>query len=44
MSEGTIDDTGARGLEDMLASEDPLIENEENLPIADAPLPGYGTE
>ena len=45
MSEGTTDGTGTRSREDMLASEEPpLFANDEDLPIADAPLPGYGTE
>ena len=32
------------GPDDILAPEESLIEDDEDLPIAEAPLPGYGTE
>ena len=44
MSKGTLDDAGTPTREDMLAPAEPLVDDDEDVPIAEAPLPGYGTE
>ena len=44
MSEVGLDDAGTPTLEGLLVPAEPLVEDDEDLPIAEAPLPGYGTE
>lgn len=40
-----VDDLSTKhGPDDILAPEEPLVGDDEALPIADAPIPGYGTE
>jgi hypothetical protein len=40
-----VDDLSSKHeADDILAPEEPLTDDDEDQPIADAPLPGYGTE